>query len=41
MRHAGMSIARTAELPGCGIAQVKRVAALHGAKDLSVQGSAA
>lgn len=29
LRHAGMSIARTAELAGCSIAQVKRVTALH------------
>ncbi|WP_242120341.1 recombinase family protein [Sphingomonas lacusdianchii] len=29
LREAGMSIARTAELAGCSIAQVKRVTALH------------
>lgn len=32
LRAAGMSIARTAELAGCSIAQVKRVTALHRAK---------
>ena len=32
LREAGMSIARTAELAGCSIAQVKRVTALHRAK---------
>lgn len=29
LRDAGMSIARTAELAGCSIAQVKRVTAIH------------
>ena len=29
LRDAGMSIARTAELAGCSIAQVKRVTAAH------------
>ncbi|MBM7408290.1 helix-turn-helix domain-containing protein [Sphingomonas molluscorum] len=32
LREAGMSIARTAELAGCSIAQVKRVTALHRSK---------
>ena len=32
LRDAGMSIAKTAELAGCSIAQVKRVTALHRAK---------
>ncbi|WP_443025008.1 recombinase family protein [Sphingomonas sp. Leaf4] len=32
LREAGMSIARTAELAACSIAQVKRVTALHRAK---------
>lgn len=32
LREAGMSIARTAELAGCSIAQVKRVTALHRGK---------
>ena len=32
LRETGMSIARTAELTGCSIAQVKRVTALHRAK---------
>jgi DNA invertase Pin-like site-specific DNA recombinase len=32
LREAGMSIARTADLAGCSIAQVKRVTALHRAK---------
>jgi DNA invertase Pin-like site-specific DNA recombinase len=32
LRDAGMSIARSAELAGCSIAQVKRVTALHRAK---------
>ena len=32
LREAGMSIARTAELAGCSIAQVKRVTALHRAQ---------
>lgn len=36
LRQAGMSIARTAELAGCSIAQVKRVTALHRAKSMSV-----
>lgn len=35
LREAGMSIVRTAELAGCSIAQVKRVAALHRAKSMS------
>lgn len=35
LREAGMSIARTAELAGCSIAQVKRVTALHRAKSVS------
>lgn len=35
LREAGMSIARTAELAGCSIAQVKRVTALHRAKSMS------
>ena len=34
--ETGMSIARTAELAGCSIAQVKRVTALHRAKASSV-----
>lgn len=34
LREAGMSIARTAELAGCSIAQVKRVTALHRAKSM-------
>lgn len=29
LREAGMSIARTAELAGCSVAQVKRITALH------------
>jgi len=32
LREAGMSIARTAELAGCSVAQVKRVTAAHRAK---------
>ncbi|THG36812.1 resolvase [Sphingomonas olei] len=32
LRKAGMSIAKTAELAGCSIAHVKRVAALHRAR---------
>ena len=32
LREAGMSIAKTADLAGCSIAQVKRVTALHRAK---------
>jgi len=32
LREAGMSIARTAELAGCSLAQVKRVTALHRAQ---------
>ncbi len=32
LREAGLSIARTAELAGCSLAQVKRVTALHRAK---------
>ena len=32
LRETGMSIARTAELTGCSIAQVKRVTALHRAR---------
>lgn len=32
LREAGMSIAKTADLAGCSIAQVKRVMALHRAK---------
>ena len=32
LREAGMSIARTAELAGCSVAQVKRVTALHRAR---------
>ncbi len=32
LREAGMSIARTAELAGCSVAQVKRITALHRAK---------
>ncbi|RYF03235.1 MAG: hypothetical protein EOO77_31380, partial [Oxalobacteraceae bacterium] len=32
LREAGMSIARTAELAGCSIAQVKRVTAVHRAR---------
>lgn len=32
LREAGMSIARTADLAGCSIAQVKRVTALPRAK---------
>lgn len=32
LREAGMSIAKTAELAGCSIAQVKRVTALHRAR---------
>src|SRR5436305_631656 len=32
LRDAGMSIARTAELAGCSVAQVKRVTALYRAK---------
>ena len=32
LRETGMSIARTAELAGCSIAQVKRVTALHRAR---------
>ena len=35
LRETGMSIARTAELAGCCIAQVKRVTALHGGKRCS------
>ena len=35
LREAGMSIARTAELAGCSVAQVKRVTALHRAKHAS------
>ncbi|MCP8892951.1 recombinase family protein [Sphingomonas faeni] len=34
LRDAGMSIARTAELAGCSIAQVKRVTAAHRARSL-------
>lgn len=32
LREAGMSIAKTAELSGCSLAQVKRVTALHKAR---------
>ena len=32
LREAGMSIAKTAELAGCSVAQVKRVTALHRAR---------
>ena len=35
MREAGMSIARTAELAGCSVAQVKRVTAMHRAKAIA------
>ena len=37
LREAGMSIARTAELAGCSIAQVKRVTAAHRAKAQAVR----
>ena len=40
LREAGMSIARTAELAGCSIAQVKRVTAAHRARS-SVIGAGA
>lgn len=36
LREAGMSIARTAELAGCSIAQAKRVRAAHRAKSVAV-----
>jgi hypothetical protein len=36
LRETGMSIARTAELAGCSIAQVKRATALHRTKAGSV-----
>lgn len=38
MREAGMSIAKTAELSGCSIAQVKRVTAVYRAKAASLCG---
>lgn len=37
LREAGMSIAKTAELAGCSIAQVKRVTAIHRTKAPQVQ----
>ncbi|WP_085809138.1 recombinase family protein [Sphingomonas sp. TZW2008] len=36
MRQAGMSIAKTAELAGCSVAQVKRVTAMHRAKAATI-----
>lgn len=39
LREAGMSIARTAELAGCSVAQVKRITALHRAKAQTVAAS--
>lgn len=40
LRDAGMSIARTAELAECSIAQVKRITALHRTKIASASGEA-
>lgn len=40
LREAGMSIARTAELAECSIAQVKRITALHRTKIASASGEA-
>ncbi|PZU79599.1 MAG: resolvase [Sphingomonas sp.] len=37
LRGAGLSIARTAELAGCSIAQVKRVTALHRSKAAMIE----
>ncbi|WP_341209573.1 recombinase family protein [uncultured Sphingomonas sp.] len=37
LREAGMSIAKTAELAGCSIAQVKRITALHRSKAASTE----
>lgn len=41
LREAGMSIAKTADLAGCSIAQVKRVMALHRAKSANANSTPA